>query len=197
MEHVDVIIVGAGISGVSAAHHIKEGSPDRSFVILESRERMGGTWDLFRYPGVRSDSDMHTLGFAFRPWREAKAIADGPSIRKYVKATASESGLTEHLRLQHKVVAADFDQSNSRWTVQVDNAGQSKQMSCNFLFMCGGYYNYTSGYTPEFAGRENYAGTVVHPQHWPEDLDYSGKKVLVIGSGATVSYTHLTLPTKA
>lgn len=185
MEHVDVIIVGAGISGVSAAHHIKEGSPDRSFVILESRERMGGTWDLFRYPGVRSDSDMHTLGFAFRPWREAKAIADGPSIRKYVKATASESGLTEHLRLQHKVVAADFDQSNSRWTVQVDNAGQSKQMSCNFLFMCGGYYNYTSGYTPEFAGRENYAGTVVHPQHWPEDLDYSGKKVLVIGSGAT------------
>ena len=185
MEHVDVIIVGAGISGVSAAHHIKEGSPDRSFVILESRERMGGTWDLFRYPGVRSDSDMHTLGFAFRPWREAKAIADGPSIRKYVKATASESGLTEHLRLQHKVVAADFDQSNSRWTVQVDNAGQSKQMSCNFLFMCGGYYNYTSGYTPEFAGCENYAGTVVHPQHWPEDLDYSGKKVLVIGSGAT------------
>jgi len=185
MEHVDVIIVGAGISGVSAAHHIKEGSPDRSFAILESRERMGGTWDLFRYPGVRSDSDMHTLGFAFSPWREAKAIADGPSIRKYVKATARESGLTEHLRLQHKVIGADFDQSSSLWTVQVNNDGQSKQMTCNFLFMCGGYYNYTNGYTPEFAGRDAYKGEVVHPQHWPEDLDYTGKKVLVIGSGAT------------
>jgi len=184
-EHVDVIIVGAGISGVSAAHHIKEGSPDRSFAILESRERMGGTWDLFRYPGVRSDSDMHTLGFAFRPWREAKAIADGPSIRKYVKATASESGLMEHLRFQHNVVAADFDRRNSRWTVQIDKAGQTTQMTCNFLFMCGGYYNYTSGYTPEFAGRENFEGQIVHPQHWPEDLDYSGKKVLVVGSGAT------------
>ena len=185
MEHVDVVIVGAGISGVSAAHHIKEGSPDRSFAILESRERMGGTWDLFRYPGVRSDSDMHTLGFAFSPWREAKAIADGPSIRKYVKATARESGLTEHVRLQHKVVGADFDQSTSLWTVQIDNDGQSKHMTCSFLFMCGGYYNYTSGYTPEFAGRDAFIGEVVHPQHWPEDLDYSGKRVLVIGSGAT------------
>jgi len=146
---------------------------------------MGGTWDLFRYPGVRSDSDMHTLGFAFSPWREAKAIADGPSIRKYVKATARESGLTEHVRLQHKVVGADFDQSTSLWTVQIDNDGQSKHMTCSFLFMCGGYYNYTSGYTPEFAGRDAFIGEVVHPQHWPEDLDYSGKRVLVIGSGAT------------
>jgi len=184
-EKVDVIIVGAGISGVSAAHHIKQGSPDRSFAILESRERMGGTWDLFRYPGVRSDSDMHTLGFAFRPWREAKAIADGPSIRKYVKATANESGLLDHVRLQHRVVAADFDQSSSLWTVQIDNAGQARIMTCKFLFMCGGYYNYSNGYTPEFAGRESFNGEVVHPQHWPEDLDYKGKKVVVIGSGAT------------
>ena len=135
-EHVDVIIVGAGISGVSAAHHIKQGAPNRSFAILEARERMGGTWDLFRYPGVRSDSDMHTLGFSFRPWREAKAIADGPSIRSYVKATATESGLMDHVRLQHKVVKADFDQATSLWSVEIDNAGTTRQMTCSLLFMC-------------------------------------------------------------
>ena len=184
-EHVDVIIVGAGISGVSAAHHIKQGAPNRSFAILEARECMGGTWDLFRYPGVRSDSDMHTLGFSFRPWREAKAIADGPSIRSYVNATATESGLMDHVRLQHKVVKADFDQATSLWSVEVDNAGTTRQMTCSLLFMCGGYYNYTNGYTPDFAGRASFSGQVVHPQHWPEDLDYQGKKVLVIGSGAT------------
>ncbi len=185
IEHLDVIIVGAGISGVSAAHHIKEGCPGRSFALLEGRERMGGTWDLFRYPGIRSDSDMHTLGFQFRPWRDAKAIADGPSIRKYVKATANESGLTDHLRLNHKVVAANFDEASSRWHVTVDNAGTLRELTCNVLFMCGGYYSYKGGYTPEFKGRDSYTGQVIHPQQWPEDLDYSGKKVLVIGSGAT------------
>ena len=184
-EHVDVIIVGAGISGVSAAHHIKVGSPDRTFAILEARESMGGTWDLFRYPGVRSDSDMHTLGFAFRPWRDAKAIADGPSIRKYVKDSANESGLTDHLRFSHKVISANFDSRASLWTVEIDNAGSTRQMTASFLFMCGGYYNYSTGYTPEFKGRESFSGKVVHPQHWPEDLDYAGKKVVVIGSGAT------------
>lgn len=185
VEHLDVIIVGAGISGVSAAHHIKQGCPGRSFAMLEARERMGGTWDLFRYPGIRSDSDMHTLGFIFRPWREAKAIADGPSIRKYVKATATESGLNEHLRLNHKVVSADFDASSSRWHVTVDHSGVEKQFTCNLLFMCGGYYNYKGGYTPEFKGRDSFQGEVIHPQHWPEQLDYSGKRVVVIGSGAT------------
>ena len=184
-EHVDVIIVGAGISGVSAAHHIKNGCPDRTFLMFEARERMGGTWDLFRYPGIRSDSDMHTLGFAFRPWREAKAIADGPSIRKYVKDTANESGLAPHLRLQHKVVAANFDRSTARWHVTVDNAGTELKFTCCMLFMCGGYYNYTEGYTPEFKGVERFQGPVIHPQHWPEDLDYAGKNVLVVGSGAT------------
>jgi len=185
VERVDVIIVGAGISGVSAAHHIKTGSPDRSFAILEARERMGGTWDLFRYPGIRSDSDMHTLGFQFRPWREAKAIADGPSIRKYVKATAQESGLNEHLKLQHKVVAADFDQATATWTVTVDNAGTTKTMACSVLFMCGGYYSYKGGYTPEFKNSDSFGGQIIHPQQWPEDLDYAGKNVVVIGSGAT------------
>lgn len=185
VEHLDVVIVGAGISGVSAAHHIKTGCTDRSFAILEARATMGGTWDLFRYPGIRSDSDMHTLGFAFRPWRDAKAIADGPSIRKYVKATATESGLNEHVRFNHKVVAADFDQATSRWHVTIDNAGVEKQLTCNLLFMCGGYYSYKGGYTPEFKGRDSYRGQVVHPQQWPEDLDYTDKNVLVIGSGAT------------
>ncbi len=184
-EHLDVLIVGAGISGVSAAHHIKQGCTNRSFAILEARATMGGTWDLFRYPGIRSDSDMHTLGFQFRPWREAKAIADGPSIRKYVKATAAESGLTEHVRFNHKVIAADFDQANSRWRVTVETAGKQKELTCNLFFMCGGYYSYKGGYTPEFKGRDSYQGQVIHPQQWPEDLDYTDKNVLVIGSGAT------------
>ncbi len=187
MTHVDVLIVGAGISGVSAAYHLQENCPSKSYAILEGRAAIGGTWDLFRYPGIRSDSDMHTLGFRFKPWREAKAIADGPSIRKYVNETADENGITEHIHFQHRVVAAAWSTDDACWTVdaQRTDTDEAVQFSCNFLFMCGGYYSYEKGHTPEFAGLEDFKGQVVHPQHWPEDLRYHGKKVVVIGSGAT------------
>ncbi|MGI9325805.1 MAG: flavin-containing monooxygenase [Pseudomonadales bacterium] len=187
MTHVDVLIVGAGISGVSAAYHLKESCPSKSYAILEGRAAIGGTWDLFRYPGIRSDSDMHTLGFRFKPWREAKAIADGPAIRKYVNETADENGITEHIHFQHRVLSASWSTDAARWTVaaQRTDTDEAVQFTCNFLFMCGGYYSYEKGHTPEFAGLEDFKGQVIHPQHWPEDLQYQGKKVVVIGSGAT------------
>ena len=189
-EHIDVVIIGAGISGVSAAYHLQKHCPTKRFAILEARAQVGGTWDLFRYPGIRSDSDMHTLGFNFRPWREAKSIADGPSILSYVKDTIVEEGIKSHIRLQHALVAANWSSEESRWQLTVDKATdgagtESITMSCSMLLMCSGYYNYSEGYTPEFAGIENYQGEVVHPQKWPESLDYAGKDVLVIGSGAT------------
>jgi cation diffusion facilitator CzcD-associated flavoprotein CzcO len=184
-EHFDVLIVGAGLSGVGAGVHLQAQAPDRSYVILEGRERMGGTWDLFRYPGIRSDSDMYTLGYAFKPWKEAKAIADGPSILRYIQETAREHGIDRHIRYRHKVKSAAWSSETATWTVEVERDGEPAQLTCNFLFLCGGYYRYEAGYTPEFPGRERFRGTVVHPQHWPEDLDYSGKRVVVIGSGAT------------
>jgi cation diffusion facilitator CzcD-associated flavoprotein CzcO len=187
MEHLDVLIVGAGLSGIGAACHLQADSPGKSFAILESRDAIGGTWDLFRYPGIRSDSDMFTLGYSFRPWEEAKAIADGPSILKYIEDTARDHGVRDKVRLHHKVASASWSSADARWTVDVErtDTGETLQLSCSFLLSTTGYYRYDEGFTPEFPGRERFQGTVVHPQHWPEDLDYRGKKVVVIGSGAT------------
>lgn len=186
-EHFDVIIVGAGLSGVGTAHHLQLHCPKKTFVLLEGRAAVGGTWDLFRYPGIRSDSDMHTLGYNFKPWRMAKAIADGPAILNYINETAQEHGIDRHIRLQHKVVAARWSSREAKWTVEVErgDSGERIQLSCNFLMMCAGYYSYRHGFTPEFPGRDRFHGRIVHPQEWPADLDYAGKKVVVIGSGAT------------
>ena len=185
MEHLDVIVVGAGISGISAAVHLDQGCPDKTLGILERRENIGGTWDLFKYPGIRSDSDMHTLGFSFKPWRAKKAIADGPSIMSYLDETVGEYGLAEKIRFSHRVVAADWSSSEARWTLNVDENGSTKQMSCNFLFMCSGYYSYDNAYDAQIAGIGDFGGEVVHPQFWPENLDYAEKRVVIIGSGAT------------
>jgi monooxygenase len=186
-EHVDVLIVGAGLSGVGAAHHLQERCPGRSYAVLEARKDIGGTWDLFRYPGLRSDSDMHTLGYRFRPWTGAQAIADGSSILRYVRDTAREGGIDRHIRLRHRVIAANWSSVEARWTVEAErtDTGETVTMTCGFLFVNSGYYRYDQGYLPEFAGIDDFAGRVVHPQHWPEDLDYTGKRVVVIGSGAT------------
>jgi monooxygenase len=186
-DHVDVLIVGAGLSGIGAAHHLQGNCPGKTYAILEARGAIGGTWDLFRYPGIRSDSDMYTLGYSFKPWREAKAIADGPSILNYVRETAREDGIDSHIRFNHRVVHAEWSSEDARWTVSAErtDTGETVQLSCGFLFMCSGYYRYDAGYTPEFEGVEEFAGRVVHPQQWTEDIDYEGKRVVVIGSGAT------------
>jgi monooxygenase len=187
VEHVDVIVVGAGLSGIGGACHLKRECPQKSFLILEGRETMGGTWDLFRYPGVRSDSDMYTLGYRFRPWREAKAMADGPSILNYIRETAVEYDIDKKIRFNQRVRRASWSSDQARWTVETEN-GHDKtvvQLTCNFLYLCTGYYDYDSGYTPEWPGIERFRGKIVHPQEWPEDLDYSGKRIVVIGSGAT------------
>ncbi|MDG3011761.1 NAD(P)/FAD-dependent oxidoreductase [Rhodococcus sp. D2-41] len=182
---VDVLIVGAGLSGVGAARHLQDSLPDASFAILEAREAIGGTWDLFRYPGVRSDSDMQTLGYRFRPWTDEKSIADGHKILEYVRDTAAETGIDRHIRFGHRVVRAEWSSAESRWTVTAEHGTQSVTLTSRFLYTCTGYYRYDEGYTPDFAGTERFRGQIVHPQHWPADLDYSGKKVVVIGSGAT------------
>lgn len=186
-EHFDVVIVGAGISGIGAAWHLQNQAPDRSFVILEGRASIGGTWDLFRYPGIRSDSDMYTLGFSFKPWTQAKAIADGPSILSYLDETMRENGIDEHVRLHHRVLSAAWSTEDARWMVEVERgeARERTRFTCNFLHLCSGYYNYSRGHSPAFAGAEDFAGRIVHPQFWPDDLDYAGKRVVVIGSGAT------------
>ena len=218
MEHFDLLIVGAGLSGIGAAARLSMECPEKSFAILEGREAMGGTWDLFRYPGVRSDSDMFTLGYRFRPWSDPKAIADGPSILNYIRETSADYDLEKEVRYRHRVRRADWSSQDARWTVEVDvsrpelsqgstdvttwppaNADGSdesggrtnsdgmvaKHFTCNFLYLCTGYYDYEAGYTPEWPGFDSYKGTIVHPQKWPEDLDYAGKRVLIIGSGAT------------
>jgi monooxygenase len=186
-DHVDVLIVGAGISGIGAACHLRAKCKDKTFTILEARDAIGGTWDLFRYPGVRSDSDMFTLGYSFRPWTGEKAIADGDSIRTYIRETAGEFGVDKHIRYHHRVLRAEWSTADARWTVYAErtDTGEQLTLTCDFLFGCTGYYRYDEGYTPALPGIEKYAGRVVHPQHWPEDLDHAGKRVVVIGSGAT------------
>ncbi|MEK7295391.1 MAG: NAD(P)/FAD-dependent oxidoreductase [Actinomycetota bacterium] len=187
VEHFDVVVVGAGISGIGAGYHLQTKCPDRSYVILEGRDDIGGTWDLFRYPGVRSDSDMHTLGYSFKPWTATKSIAAGPAILEYLRETVAENGIDKHIRFGQLVTRAEWSSAESRWTVHShhQHSGQEVTITCRYLFMCSGYYSYKGGYEPDFQGRERFTGPVVHPQKWPADLDYSGKRVIVIGSGAT------------
>ncbi|HUE91827.1 NAD(P)/FAD-dependent oxidoreductase [Pseudomonas sp.] len=186
-EHLDVLIIGAGLSGIGAAYHLMKHCPGKRFAILEGRAALGGTWDLFRYPGIRSDSDMFTLGYNFKPWTNPLAIADGPSIRSYIEETAQENGIQEHIRFQHKVLKADWCSERASWTLQVQRGEDAEpiKLSCQHLLMCTGYYRYEAGYTPEFKGREQFQGEFIHPQLWPENFDYSDKTVVVIGSGAT------------
>ncbi|MCU1359494.1 MAG: putative flavoprotein involved in transport [Ilumatobacteraceae bacterium] len=191
VEHFDVLVVGAGISGIGAGYHLQTMCPDRTYAIVDGRDDIGGTWDLFRYPGVRSDSDMHTLGYSFKPWTAAKAIADGPAILQYLRETSKQFGIDRHIRLGHLVQSASWSSDDARWTVQVrrtdlaDGADEPLVFTCGYLFMCAGYYSYRGGYTPDFPGIESFRGRVVHPQAWPDDLDFAGKEVVVIGSGAT------------
>ncbi len=182
---IDVAIIGAGISGIDAAWHLQDRCPDRSYAIFEARNAIGGTWDLFRYPGVRSDSDMHTLGFPFRPWRGDKAIADGGDIRDYIADTARAFGIDRHIRFRHRILSADWSSEAARWTLSCDVDGTVSTITCRFLFMGCGYYDYAGGHAPDFDGQADFAGRIVHPQHWPQDLDVAGKRVAVIGSGAT------------
>ncbi|HEU0190340.1 MAG TPA: NAD(P)/FAD-dependent oxidoreductase [Mycobacterium sp.] len=187
-EHLDVVIVGAGISGISAAWHLQDRCHGKSYAILERRADLGGTWDLFSYPGIRSDSDMFTLGFRFKPWTSARGIADGSSIKAYLHEATAESAIDPHIRYGYRVIGANWSDTDNLWTLTVERASEQEQLTCSFLFCCTGYYNYDEGYSPEFAGSADFqaaGGTIIHPQHWPEDLDYAGKRVVVIGSGAT------------
>jgi monooxygenase len=187
LEHIDVLIVGAGLSGVGAACHVQGACPGKTYAILEARERIGGTWDLFKYPGIRSDSDMYTLGYSFRPWKEAKSIADGPSILEYVRRTAADHDVERHIRFGHRVVRAAWSSQDARWRIEAERADtlETVSLTCGFLLMCSGYYRYDEGHMPEFAGTERFAGRIVHPQHWDEDVMHAGKRIVVIGSGAT------------
>jgi monooxygenase len=186
-QHFDVLIIGAGLSGIGQACQVQAALPNKTIAILERRERLGGTWDLFRYPGVRSDSDMYTFGFNFRPWRDVQVMADGGSIRQYIAETAAEFGIDDKIHYGLKVVSADWSSPESRWTVTSlhEASGETCTYSCNYLISCTGYYNYDAGYLPTFPGVDQFKGRCIHPQQWPEDLDYAGKKVVVIGSGAT------------
>ncbi|HUR77667.1 MAG TPA: NAD(P)/FAD-dependent oxidoreductase [Acidimicrobiales bacterium] len=187
MEHLDVLVIGAGLSGVGAGAYLERECPWADYAVFEAREAIGGTWDLFRYPGIRSDSDMFTLGYSFRPWDGEHSIADGPSILRYIEDTARETGVDKHIRFHHKIVAAEWSTTDAQWivTAQRSDTGETFQLSADFVFACTGYYRYDEGYTPEFPGAELFRGEIVHPQHWPEDLDYDGKRIVVIGSGAT------------
>ncbi|HWD84957.1 MAG TPA: NAD(P)/FAD-dependent oxidoreductase [Solirubrobacteraceae bacterium] len=184
-QHFDVLIIGAGLSGIGSAAHLETELPGKAYAILEARDGIGGTWDLFRYPGIRSDSDMFTLGYSFKRWDAAKAIADGPSIRAYIRETAAEYGIERHIRYGHRVVRAEWNSESALWTVDAETGGERGSLTASFLHWCSGYYNYDEGYSPVFPGAESFSGQIVHPQHWPEDLDYSDKRVVVIGSGAT------------
>ena len=186
-NELDVLIVGAGLSGIGAAYRIKTQCPSKSFAVLEARDAIGGTWDLFRYPGIRSDSDMFTLGYPFHPWKEAKAIADGESILRYIRETSTKFGIDPHIRFQHRVIRASWSSARACWDVEVE-VGEERaveHLQCRFIYLCSGYYSYEQAHDPAFAGKEQFAGQIVHPQWWPEDLDYAGKKIVVIGSGAT------------
>jgi monooxygenase len=186
-EHLDVLIVGAGLSGIGAGYHLQDKCPGKSFAILEARDSIGGTWDLFRYPGIRSDSDMYTLGYRFRPWPDAKAIADGPSILDYVRETAREHGIDRRIRFGHRAVRAEWSTAEARWTVEAQrtDTDETVRLTCGFLLLCSGYYRYDGGYTPDFEGTQRFAGRIVHPQQWTDDIDYEDERVVVIGSGAT------------
>ena len=186
-EHVDVLIVGAGLSGIGAAYHLQQKCPGKTYAILEGRDAIGGTWDLFRYPGIRSDSDMFTLGYSFKPWTEEKAIAAGPTILNYIRQTASDNNIEPHIRFNHRVKRASWSSKDARWTVEAER-GEGREVvtfTCGFLFQCSGYYDYEQGYTPDFAGVDSFRGQIVHPQKWTSDIDYKDKRVVVIGSGAT------------
>ena len=185
IEHLDVLVVGAGLSGIDAAYRLQSGSPGRSFAVFEARDAIGGTWDLFRYPGIRSDSDMTTLGFPFHPWRGEKSIVDGGDICAYIRDTARVFGIDETIRLHHRVLSADWSSTEARWTIDYERAGERAQLTCGFLFLCSGYYDYAQGHAPVWPGMDGFGGAVVHPQFWPDDLDVAGKRVVVIGSGAT------------
>jgi cation diffusion facilitator CzcD-associated flavoprotein CzcO len=186
IERFDVIIIGAGLSGIGAARYLKTRLPQKSFAILETKPRMGGTWDLFRYPGIRSDSDMHTMGYAFKPWKYPKAISEGPAIISYIKETAAENDIDRHIRYEHKVLSASWSSQDTTWTLEIEKAdGTRTKLQSAFVFSCAGYYNHHEGYLPEWPGYNDYKGTLVHPQFWPEDLDYSGKRIVIVGSGAT------------
>lgn len=182
---LDVLIVGAGLSGIGAAWQLQRRCPGKRYAILEARQAIGGTWDLFRYPGVRSDSDMYTLGYGFRPWREGKAIADGPAIRRYIAATAREAGIDAHIRFGHKALSASWDSAAACWTVETEHDGRRQRMRARLLYLCSGYYSYDEAYRPTFPDEARFGGRVVHPQFWPADLDWGGKRVVVVGSGAT------------
>jgi monooxygenase len=184
-EHLDVLIIGAGISGIGAAYHLQTRCPNKTYAVLEGRPQLGGTWDLFRYPGIRSDSDMHTMGFSFKPWTGEKALADGASILAYLQETVAENRIDERIRYGHEVVAANWSSEDKLWSVEVSALGESKHFTCNFIFSCTGYYDYEKGYTPKFEGSDDFEGEILHPQKWPKDFDYAGKRVVVIGSGAT------------
>ena len=185
--HVDVLIVGAGISGIGAAHYLKTKLPQKSFAVLESRGALGGTWDLFRYPGIRSDSDLHTFAYEFKPWTSDYAIADADEILAYLRETVEEDGIEPHIRFNHKVLAAEWSSDDARWTIHVrrTDTGETVEITCSILFSAAGYYDSEAGYRPHFEGEEEFAGEIVHPQFWPEDLEYAGKRVVVIGSGST------------
>ena len=186
-SHVDVLVIGAGLSGISAAWHLQNNCPELSWTVVEARDAMGGTWDLFRYPGIRSDSDMYTLGYRFRPWSDPEAIADGPAIKSYIEETADEYDITPKIRFRHRVVRAEWDSERAWWTVEMEfgEDGTRRRLTCGFIYACTGYYRYDRGYTPEWEGTERFQGPIIHPQRWPEDLNYAGKRVVVIGSGAT------------
>lgn len=186
-KKIDVLVVGAGISGIGAGYHLQKKCPETSFLILEGRENIGGTWDLFKYPGIRSDSDMYTLGYNFKPWKEQKAIADAPSILKYLNETVEEFNLKSKIRFGKYVKKARWSSESNQWTVDVEDkkTGKFSQILCSFIFMCSGYYSYKEGYTPHFEGKENFKGDIIHPQKWDPSFDYSNKKIVVIGSGAT------------
>ena len=184
-EHLDVLIVGAGISGIDGAYRLQTRCPDKSYLILEARDAIGGTWDLFRYPGIRSDSDMFTLGFPFRPWSGDKAIAGGAEIRDYVQETARIFGIDRRIRFSHRVTSAAWSSEEARWTLDVAAAGETHRFTCSFLYLCSGYYDYAGGHRPRWRDEDSFKGRFVDPQHWPEGLDHAGKRVVVIGSGAT------------
>ena len=185
MTHQDIVVVGAGISGIAAAYNLQKSCPTKSFTIFEGRSNLGGTWDLFTYPGIRSDSDMHTLGFRFKPWIHDKSIADGPSILEYLNETVDEYSLRDKIIFNHKVISANWVANETLWHLKVLHDGITTEMTCNFLFACGGYYSYEKPYQPVFEGQDDFSGPIIHPQFWDESLDYSNKKVVVIGSGAT------------